>query len=102
MSTDIFGNNKKRKTPSWKIFIITGLITFTIMLISNMVESYNSTDILISVPIISSVFRFPPHIYQRGGKDTTDPPELPFPSPIIQFIIAIAIIISLISLVIFK
>ena len=101
MSTNIFDNKKTPKIPSWKIFIITGLITFTIMLISNMIESYNSTDILISVPIISSVFKFPPHIYQRG-KEATDPPELPFPSPMIQFIIAIAIIISLISLVIFK
>ena len=106
MASEIFEETTKKGLPSWKICIITGLAVFAFMLVTDIIASLQSKDILIEVPVITRLFNFPPHIFQRGESRVVrqDVPGLEKATvpALAQFIIGILIIVSLILLLIFK
>jgi hypothetical protein len=110
MSSGIFDEkDAKSGTPFWKIFIVTGLIVLAFMVTTDIMDGLNGK--YVHIPIISPLFDFPPFVFQteeakaaRQGRQ--DEPlsfqKNTFFTPLVQFIIAIVIIIALILLVIFK
>lgn len=106
MADEIFSDNKKKRgIATWKVVVITSLITFSFLLAVQMYASATSEE-LIYVPIITPLFEFPPHIFKRedGAKANEDLPfdtEVSFFTPLVQFIIMVAIYCSLIAAVVF-
>lgn len=103
----IFSDNKKTKTgiATWKVVVITSLITFAFLVAVELYQSATSKE-LRYVPIITPLFNFPPHIFKRedgaeANKELPFDTESSFFTPLVQFIIIVAIYCSLIAAVVF-